>query len=244
MAEPDTTVRWHAGPPPEVMPRLAAMLLGLVTLTGCAWAVIAAHAWLSLLSGCSRWLVSSVQKQPEALAAPAPPVPRPPPAEARAALPAPTPAPPALTPGPPALPAAGGTPGASEQGSWPEPLSYGGNSCTGVFVYAVTLNESAPRRSAVSLATSANTPARYVRPGQRVDGWEVLSITDDWTGANPVVWLARDEEVCRARLTGNPARVKAVQLAAQQREAQVRAEAQRRKEERRRQRRKARRRRR
>jgi hypothetical protein len=131
----------------------------------------------------------------------------------------------------------GAQPVASERGTWREPLSYGGGTCAGVFVYAITLSEQEPRRSAVSLATNGNARGKYVRPGQRVEEWEVLGITDDWTGANPVVWLARDEQVCRTRLTGNPARVKAVQLEAQQREAQLRREARRRRAERQRRRR-------
>jgi hypothetical protein len=37
--------------------------------------------------------------------------------------------------------------------------------------------------------------------------WEVLAITDDWTGLNPGVWLVKDWQVCRAELAGNPSRV-------------------------------------
>lgn len=237
MAEPSSRVRWQAAPRSGAGPSLLTAVLGLVALTGCTWTVIAGHAWLSLLSGCSHWLVAR-GRQPREAATPSPPPPaQPPPAtEARAA-------PPVLhTPAPAAHAAAsmaGALPHPAEQHAWPEPLQFGGATCAGVFVYAVTLNESAPRRSAVSLATSSSARGRYVRPGQQVEGWELLGITDDWTGANPVVWLARDEEVCRARLTGNPDRVRAVQLEARQREAQLRKEAQQRREERRRRRRRA-----
>jgi hypothetical protein len=89
---------------------------------------------------------------------------------------------------------------------WPTPLRYQGAACKGLFVYAVSLLEGLPRASAVSFATDASSPGKYVHPGQKVGGWEVLSITDDWSGANPSVWLIHDGEVCRAHLTGNPAR--------------------------------------
>jgi hypothetical protein len=46
-----------------------------------------------------------------------------------------------------------------------------------------------------------------VRPGQWLGEWEVLAITDDWSGMRPGVWLRRGAEVCRARLNGNPERV-------------------------------------
>ena len=61
-------------------------------------------------------------------------------------------------------------------------------------------------RAAVSFATDATARAKYARPGQKVGDWEVLSITDDWTGTNPSVWLIHNDEVCRARLTGNRTR--------------------------------------
>ena len=89
---------------------------------------------------------------------------------------------------------------------WSEPLRYSGAACRGVFVYVVSIAESAPRRSAVSMATKGTGRAKYAHPGQRVDDWEVLAITDDWSGTNPTVWLARNAEVCRSGLTGNPAR--------------------------------------
>ena len=93
-----------------------------------------------------------------------------------------------------------------KQIGWSEPLRYSGAACSGVFVYVVSIAESAPRRSAVSMATKSTDRAKYAHPGQRVDDWEVLAITDDWSGTNPTVWLARDAEVCRSGLTGNPAR--------------------------------------
>jgi len=105
-----------------------------------------------------------------------------------------------------------------------------------VFVYLVTVFEGSPRDSAVTFATSAEQSASFARPGQKVGPWEVLAITEDWTGMMPVVWLVQDRKVCRTGLTGNPARV----LAIQAREAQASREA----AERRRQRAKRRRRRR
>jgi hypothetical protein len=236
MAEPTTTVRWQRAARPGVGRTLSSALLGLVALTCCGWMVIAGHAWLSLLSGCSRWIEANSRQPPEIAEVVdlAPSLP----AQMAAARPVAVPSsPPAPLPVARSLASTtGALPGERARGSWPEPLRYGGATCTGVFVYAVTLNESAPRWSAVSLATSNTAPARYARPGQRVEEWEVLSITDDWTGANPVVWLTRDEEVCRTSLTGNPARVKAVQLEAKRRETQLHQEARRRREERRRRR--------
>lgn len=229
MAEPNTTVRWHAPAARGAVPRLLTALLGLAALTGCAWAVLAGRAWLDLLSGCSRWLVHSQQPADVAEAnsqlqqqAPKP--------VTRAAVPA-TPPPPAELPTSKPVATASSS---SPRHAWPEPLQYGGATCAGVFVYAVTLSERAPRWSAVSLATTSGARGKYARPGQRVGDWQVLGITDDWTGANPVVWLAREEHVCRASLTGNPSRVEAVQAEARQREAQLREEARRRRAERRR----------
>ena len=76
-----------------------------------------------------------------------------------------------------------------------------------MFVYIVTTFELSPRDSAASLASSKTGPARFRRAGQMLGEWEVLGITDDWTGLNPSVWLVKDNEVCRADLDGNPARV-------------------------------------
>ncbi|HEU4581374.1 MAG TPA: hypothetical protein VFS67_24120 [Polyangiaceae bacterium] len=89
---------------------------------------------------------------------------------------------------------------------WPTPLRYRGAACQGLFVYAVSMLEGAPRASAVSFATDASSASKFAHPGQKVGDWEVLSVTDDWSGANPSVWLIHAGEVCRARLTGNPAR--------------------------------------
>jgi hypothetical protein len=90
---------------------------------------------------------------------------------------------------------------------WPTPLRYQGAACKGLFVYVVSIQEGAPRASAVSFATDAKSPAKYAHPGQKVGDWEVLAITDDWSGTDPSVWLIHDGEVCRAGLTGNPARI-------------------------------------
>lgn len=106
--------------------------------------------------------------------------------------------------------------------SSPPLLEYHGSRCTGVFVYIVTVASDSPRRSAVSLAESETAQARLLHPGERVGAWELLAITDDWTGVNPTVWLVRDGQVCRTGLTGNPARVKAAQQRQLQQEQQER----------------------
>jgi hypothetical protein len=90
----------------------------------------------------------------------------------------------------------------------PPALAYHGATCSGVFVYIVTISEQSPRHSAVSFATKDTARSSFARPGQAVGPWEVLAITDDWTGTNPVVWLTRDDEVCRTGLTGNPIRAR------------------------------------
>jgi len=118
----------------------------------------------------------------------------------------------------------------------PPSPEFHGAICKGVFVYIVTVAENAPSRSAVSFATSETAQANLARPGERVGGWELLAITDDWTGANPVVWLLRDDEVCRTGLTGNPARVKAI-LQQEQRERLAQRARQRQRRQRQRQRR-------
>ena len=91
-------------------------------------------------------------------------------------------------------------------GAEPEP-SYERTECGDVFVYIVSIAEAAPMASAASLAIGKGSPARFRRPGQRIGDWEVLAITDDWSGANPGVWLLKDNAVCRAELAGNPTRV-------------------------------------
>jgi hypothetical protein len=87
---------------------------------------------------------------------------------------------------------------------------FRGAICSGVFVYIVTIAENSPSHSAVSFATSETAGASFAHPGERIDGWELVAITDDWTGANPVVWLLREDEVCRTGLTGNPSRLQAI----------------------------------
>jgi hypothetical protein len=87
---------------------------------------------------------------------------------------------------------------------WPE---YVRTECKGVFVYIVTTSEHSPRDSAASLAASENGRARFRRAGQMLGDWEILGITDDWSGLNPAVWLVKGHEVCRAELAGNPSRV-------------------------------------
>lgn len=79
--------------------------------------------------------------------------------------------------------------------------------CEDVHVYIVSLSPLHPERSAASLATTGIGRAHVVSPGQWIGDWELLAITDDWSGAKPHVWLQRGTEVCRARLDGNPARV-------------------------------------
>jgi hypothetical protein len=78
--------------------------------------------------------------------------------------------------------------------------------CGDVFVYIVSVAE-APTGSAASLGVGKNSPARFRRPGDRIGDWEVLAITEDWSGMNPAVWLLKGNAVCRAELAGNPARV-------------------------------------
>jgi hypothetical protein len=85
--------------------------------------------------------------------------------------------------------------------------SYERTECGDVFVYIVSIAEAAPMASAASLAIGKGSPARFRRPGQRIGDWEVLAITDDWSGANPGVWLLKDNAICRAELAGNPTRV-------------------------------------
>jgi hypothetical protein len=93
-------------------------------------------------------------------------------------------------------------------GAEPEP-SYERTECGDVFVYIVSIAEAAPMASAASLGIGKGSPARFRRPGQRIGDWEVLAITDDWSGANPGVWLLKNNAVCRAELAGNPTRVHA-----------------------------------
>jgi hypothetical protein len=93
------------------------------------------------------------------------------------------------------------------------PIGFGPESrlrrtaCAGVFVYIVTVAEATPRFSAASLALGKTSPARFRRPGERLGEWEVVAITDDWSGLNPGVWLAKDDSICRAELAGNPSRI-------------------------------------
>lgn len=100
---------------------------------------------------------------------------------------------------------------------------FRGAICSGVFVYIVTIAENSPSRSAVSFATSETAGANFAHPGERIDDWELVAITDDWSGANPVVWLLREDEVCRTGLTGNPRRLQAILRQEEQaRQAQAR----------------------
>lgn len=87
--------------------------------------------------------------------------------------------------------------------------TYVRTECNDVFVYIVSIAEGSPLASTASLAVGKTSPARLRRPGQRIGDWDVLAITDDWTGANPAVWLLKGNAVCRAELAGNPTRVHA-----------------------------------
>jgi hypothetical protein len=89
----------------------------------------------------------------------------------------------------------------------PPPPNFPRAPCDSVFVYIVTIAEGAPLRSAASLGLGKRGRARLRRPGERIDDWTVLAITDDWSGLNPDVWLERDGMACRAQLAGNPARL-------------------------------------
>lgn len=80
--------------------------------------------------------------------------------------------------------------------------------CSGVFVYIVTTAEDAAY-SAASLALAPAAPGRFRRVGQSFGKWEVLWIADDWSGLEPEVWLRSGSDVCRATLSGNPARARA-----------------------------------
>jgi hypothetical protein len=91
-------------------------------------------------------------------------------------------------------------------GAAPE-AGYVRTECGDVFVYIVSVAEAAPMASAASLAVGKASPARFRRPGDRIGDWEVLAITEDWSGMNPAVWLLKGDAVCRAELAGNPARV-------------------------------------
>lgn len=90
-------------------------------------------------------------------------------------------------------------------GAWPP--AYERTECDDVFVYIVTVAERAPAHSAASLGLGKNGRARFRQPGQTLGGWEVLAITDDWTGLDPAVWLVKDKYICRAQLAGNPSRL-------------------------------------
>jgi hypothetical protein len=231
MDRPGTSFRLHPMQAPRLTFWLCTVALGLAALTGCGWAVLAGHAWLSLLHKGSRWIAEIATDHAE------PPPPQDTADTALIVLPVAPAASIASSGGAPRNSAAGGPPpSVSQPNDRQQALEYEGAACAEVFVYAVTISESSPRWSAVSLATSGTGRGKYAHPGQKVEEWEVLGITDDWTGANPVVWLARENEVCRAGLTGNPARVEAAEREALQREATLQEEARRRRAARRRRR--------
>jgi hypothetical protein len=79
--------------------------------------------------------------------------------------------------------------------------------CTGVHVYIVSYSPRYPEHSVASISTGSRGRAYAVHPGQWLGEWEVLAITDDWSGLRPAVWLRHGAETCRARLSGNPERV-------------------------------------
>lgn len=89
--------------------------------------------------------------------------------------------------------------------AWPP--AYERTECEDVFVYIVTIAERAPAQSAASLGLGKHGRARFRQPGQTLGDWEVLAITDDWTGLDPAVWLVKDKYICRAQLAGNPSRL-------------------------------------
>ena len=88
----------------------------------------------------------------------------------------------------------------------PPPVDYRRIDCEGIFVYIVTLVEGAPRLSSASIGVGETGPARFRRPGQKVGAWTLLAISDDWSGLQPKVWLAKDGTACLAKLAGNPTR--------------------------------------
>lgn len=95
--------------------------------------------------------------------------------------------------------------------------------CSGVFVYIVSISDHGGAHSSASLAAHPAGKARFRRVGQSVGDWEVLWISDDWSGVNPAVWLIRGQEVCRAELAGNPQREIALQREAKKQAAAKRA---------------------
>lgn len=194
--------------------RLAAVrrvLLVMAAVSSCAGAAFATHGV---------WRVASTVEALLDLARPVPP--RVAPAEVGARVDATVPSLPgeakSAEPAPlPDIGEGGTSPGASPTTAEASenPISLGGphwpeyvrTECSGVFVYIVTTSVDSPRDSAASLASSKNGRARLRRPGQMLGDWEVLGITDDWSGLNPAVWLLKGHQVCRAELAGNPARV-------------------------------------
>jgi hypothetical protein len=88
----------------------------------------------------------------------------------------------------------------------PPPATYPRVDCDGIFVYIVTLVEDAPRLSSASIGVGETGPARFRRPGQTVGAWTLLAISDDWSGLQPRVWLAKKGTACLAKLAGNPTR--------------------------------------
>ena len=88
----------------------------------------------------------------------------------------------------------------------PPPPGYPRADCDGIFVYIVTLVEGAPLSSSASIGVGETGPARFRRPGHKVGTWTLLAISDDWSGLQPKVWMAKNGTVCLAKLAGNPTR--------------------------------------
>jgi hypothetical protein len=111
--------------------------------------------------------------------------------------------------------------------------------CEGIYVYIVSIAVENPEESSVSLSLTPDGTGRFRYVGDAIGRFEVLSITDDWSGHQPKVWLRDGLEVCQAGLAGNEKREK---QAAQRAAAAARTRAAKRRKKRRRRKRRRRRR--
>jgi len=118
--------------------------------------------------------------------------------------------PPARSPVDPVLPAPPGTAGTPERIAAQPPPTAAPIQCSDIFVYIVSIVEADPASSAASLGIGQDGPARFRRPGDSIGEWRVVDIKDDWSGANPDVWLTKDDVLCRAELAGNSSRADAL----------------------------------
>jgi len=89
-----------------------------------------------------------------------------------------------------------------------EPRFYFIGECDDVYVYIVSVDIDDPSLSSASLSLSGKGSGNYRRVGGLIGAYEVMAITDDWSGLNPKVYLRQGDEVCSAKLTGNSVRKK------------------------------------